>query len=263
MTSLSVTPVACLTDNYAYLIVGDDPTLALVVDPSEAAPVEAALASGGLLLAGILLTHHHFDHIGGVGELAAARPGLPVYGFSKDAARLPGLTHGLRDGDELSLLGLRITALHVPGHTTGALAYSVSSLDGTAAVFTGDTLFAAGCGRMFEGTKEGMRRSLVEVLGALPDDTAVYCGHEYTEANLRFAATVEPDNADVLAAQATARAQRSRGAPTVPSSIAHERRTNPFLRDHVPAVRAFVDAGPEAAPADVFGALRRAKDVFR
>lgn len=235
-----------------------------MVDPSEPGPVEAALAACGRELAAIVVTHHHPDHVAGVPALAASRPGLPVYGFSKDASRIEGLTHGLHDGDVFVELGLSFRVLHVPGHTLGAIAYFVKQGDQSpAALFTGDTLFLSGCGRMFEGTPSMMRRSLVEVLAALPGDTEVFCGHEYTESNLRFAAAVEPASAAIAQAREKAAQRRAEGRPTVPSTLAEQRSINPFLRDDVATVRAFVGLGAEATPADVFGALRAAKDVFR
>jgi hydroxyacylglutathione hydrolase len=259
-----VRPVACLHDNYAYLVSVDGSDETVVVDPSEAAPVEAALAATGAKLTAIVVTHHHPDHVAGVPALVAKRPGLPVYGFAGDTSRIEGLSHGLHDGEVFAVLGLSWRVLHVPGHTLGAIAYLVKQGDQSpAALFTGDTLFVAGCGRMFEGTREMMRRSLVEVLAALPEDTQVFCGHEYTEANLRFAATVEPKNASIQAAIQAAAARRAQGLPTVPSTLAEQRMTNPFLRDDVGAVRAFVGVSETAPPAEVFGALRAAKDTFR
>ena len=260
---MHVSPVPCLSDNYAYLVRGDAPEQVLLIDPCEAAPIEAALRTAGLSLSAILVTHHHPDHIGGLRALAEARPGLPVLGFEGDAHRIEGLTRTLRDGEEFQLLGLSITALHAPGHTLGALSFYVRDGSAPAALFTGDTLFVGGCGRLFEGTAEIMRRSLVEVLGGLPDDTRVYCGHEYTEDNLRFAAFVEPNNDAVVSAAARARELRGRGAPTVPSTLADERQTNPFLRDHMPAVRAFAGLPPEAPAHQVFAAIRQAKNTFR
>lgn len=261
---IEVVPVPCFVDNYAYLIIGRGaPGLALVVDPSETAPVEAALAARGLTLSAILATHHHPDHVMGVPGLVATRPGLPVYGFASDARRIEGLTHGLHDGDVFALLGFEITTLHVPGHTLGAVAYVVRGSHGeTPVVFTGDTLFIGGCGRMFEGTPEVMQRSLCAVLAALPPETEVYCGHEYSAANLRFAAAVEPGNAAVQVAAARTDTLRAEGKPTVPSTIGLERAINPFLRDGERAVRAYAKLGPDASPADVFAAIRTAKNGF-
>lgn len=260
---MKVIPVPCLADNYAYLIVAGGG--ALVVDPSEEAPVTAALAAAGLRPLALLCTHHHYDHVGGVEELLARTPGLPVLGHESDAqkGRIPRQSEALRDGEERELGGLRLRALHVPGHTLGALAYHFP--DGEA-VFTGDTLFGAGCGRLFEGTPELMEASLAR-LGALPPATRVFFGHEYTAKNLDFAAAVEPGSAAVAARQEACGAARAAGRPTTPSTIAEERESNPFLRSAEPAVRARAQAlepslPAEAGPAAVLGAIRRWKDRF-
>jgi hydroxyacylglutathione hydrolase len=205
---MRIVPVPCLTDNYAYLVI--DGKRAAVVDPGEAPPVEAALARERVELIAIWLTHHHWDHVGGVPGLT--RPGIEVVAHTSDRERTRA-TRYVDEGDTIEL-GARI--LHNPGHTLGAISYVVDRC-----VFTGDTLFGAGCGRLFEGTPEMMYESLGK-LAALTPETLVYFGHEYTASNLRFAAEVEPDNAAI--------AERSRAAPTTPSTIALERATNPFVR---------------------------------
>ncbi len=248
-----VVVVPCLKDNYAYLVVGSGGR-AVVVDPSEAAPVERALAAEGLDLVGVLCTHHHWDHVGGIPELRERHPGLPVFAHRTDAASIAGRTESLDDGDEVRVAGLEFAALHVPGHTLGAVAWF-----GGGAVFTGDTLFLGGCGRLFEGTAPMMHASL-ERLAALPAETLVYCGHEYTLANLRFAEAMEPDNRAVTEKLTWARLEREAGRPTVPSTIADERRTNPFLRCSEPGLRTRF---PEPTLAEVFAEVRAAKDVFR
>lgn len=254
---MRVVPVPCLKDNFAYLVIDEargDGARAAVVDPSEAAPVEAALAREGVTLEAIWLTHHHWDHVGGVKALVAARPGLAVVAGEHDAARIEGVTRKLADGDLVTLGGLSARVIHNPGHTLGAISYVVGG-----AVFTGDTLFGGGCGRLFEGDAPMMHASL-ERLAALPPETRVYFGHEYTAANLRFAAAVEPDNA------AVGRRAAALGSPTTPSTIADERATNPFLRAAEPAViaaaRARDAAADDAGPAAVFGAIRAWKDRF-
>jgi hydroxyacylglutathione hydrolase len=252
---MRVIPVPCLSDNYAYLVTADGSDEALVIDPSEAEPVIAALEREGLRLVAIVNTHHHHDHVGGNEGLRARFGPLPVYAHASDEGRVPAQTDHVEEGRRLRIAGLDLDPLHVPGHTTGAVAYHV---DG--GVFTGDTLFVAGCGRLFEGTPEMMHRSLCEKLARLPPETRVYCGHEYTVANLRFAAHAEPDNGAVAAKLERARAARERGEPTVPSTIGEELATNPFLRVAEPALAARF---PGANDVEVFAAVRKAKDGFR
>ena len=255
--TLRIIDIPCLSDNYAYLVTRDDSAEAVLIDPSEAPPVQAALTDHGLDLVAILATHHHHDHVGGIEALCSGRGALPVYAHASDLeqGRVPRQTRGLADGERFELGGLSFEAIYIPGHTLGAVAYVVED-----AVFTGDTLFVAGCGRLFEGTPEMMYRSLNEKLATLPDDTRVYCGHEYTESNLRFASTVEPDSEAIRSRILWARALRQAGRPTVPSTMGDERATNPFLRVHVPAVASRHGGG---SPAEVLGAVRQAKDDFR
>lgn len=253
-----VLTVPCLSDNYAWLVVDDATGAAAAVDAPEAGPVLDAARREGVRLGAIWSTHHHFDHVGGNEEVAAAVPGLRIYGHASDRERIPGLTDALEHGGTLRLGVWEVRALHVPGHTLGALAYWVGGV-----VFTGDTLFHGGCGRLFEGTPEAMHHSLNEVLGALPGSTRVYCGHEYTVANLRFARVVEPGNRATRDRLAECAALAARGQATVGATLAEERRTNPFLRTSSPEVRAYVGLGPDAPDAAVLGALRRAKDGFR
>ncbi|WP_437674405.1 hydroxyacylglutathione hydrolase [Sorangium sp. So ce131] len=249
-----ILPVPCLSDNYAYLVAADGRREAIVIDPSEAAPVVAALERAGLGLSAIVNTHHHHDHVGGNEALRERYGDVPVFAHASDVGRVPAQTVRVEEGKPVEVAGLTLQPLHVPGHTLGAVSYCVED-----AVFTGDTLFIAGCGRMFEGTPEVMHASLSK-LAALPGHTRVFCGHEYTVNNLRFAETVEPDNQAVRDKLAAARAARERGEPTVGSTIAEELATNPFLRCSEPSVR---DRFPGQTPPDVFAAVRRAKDNYR
>lgn len=255
---MDITTVACLSDNYAYLLRDPATGAVAVVDPSEEAPVLAALAGVGGRLDAILATHHHFDHVGGIEALAARFPGVPVYGHASDEGRIPCLSERLDDGATFRVGAIDVRALHVPGHTTGALAYVVGD-----AVFTGDTLFLAGCGRLFEGTPAMMHASLSRIAATLPPSTRVHCGHEYTAANLRFAAAIEPANAAVTNRAARVAELRARGEPTMGATLAEERATNPFLRAGEPAVRVAIGADDGASDAEVFAELRRRKDTFR
>ena len=231
MPTLAVTAVPAFDDNYLWLVHAPaDPQQVLVVDPGDATAVKAALHAQGLVLAGILVTHHHGDHVGGVQALAAGAD-LPVFGPGNED--IEGITHFVQGGDRVELpeLGLSFAVLAVPGHTRGHIAYA-----GHGAVFCGDTLFSGGCGRLFEGTPAQMYASL-GALAALPPETQVYCAHEYTASNLRFALAVEPDNAALVAYADEVAALRAAGRATVPTTVARERAINPFLRTTVPAVR--------------------------
>jgi hydroxyacylglutathione hydrolase len=257
---MRVVPVACLADNYAYLVVsakGD----AAIVDASEAAPVLDALRREGARARAIWSTHHHWDHVGANEELARTLSIDQIVGHVSDSRRLPGQTHGVDTGDRVTVDDLAARCIHIPGHTLGAVAYFVD-VSGERAVFTGDTLFCGGCGRLFEGSPAQMHASLGRLL-ALPDDTRVYCGHEYTIANLRFAAHVEPSNVDVSRAMERAARLRASGQPTVGTTLAHERRTNPFLRADSREIRATLGIAAGADDIAAFAAIRAAKDSFR
>lgn len=255
---LHVIPIPCLADNYAYLVTDAATGLSAVVDPSEAGPVLRAVRRVGADLRAIWSTHHHDDHVGGNEEIAPAFPGLRIYGHASDRGRIPGQTVFLQDGEAFRLGATEVRALHIPGHTLGAVAYVA---DGVA--FTGDTLFHGGCGRLFEGTPEMMHRSLNGVLAGLDPGTRVYCGHEYTVANLLFARTVEPGNGRIEARLEAARAARARGEPTVGARLREELETNPFLRCASPEIRARLGLPPSAPDVEVLAALRKAKDAFR
>lgn len=256
---IQVHALPAFTDNYLWTLVrGKD---AVVVDPGDAAVVQSFLDEHDLQLRAIVITHHHPDHTGGLQRLRERWP-VPVYGPRAEENKIKGLTQRLDDGDVIELLGESYTVLAVPGHTLGHIAlYSAQG----ARLLCGDTLFSAGCGRLFEGTPEQMHHSLSR-LAALPDDTAVCCTHEYTAANLRFALAVEPDNPALQARDAEVAALRAAGQPSLPSSIGAEKRFNPFLRSAVPAVRAAAERQAGSALPDeiqVFATLRRWKDGFR
>jgi hydroxyacylglutathione hydrolase len=257
---LNVRPVGAFADNYIWLIaVPGTSDQFVAVDPGDAQPVLAELERCGASLAAILLTHHHNDHIGGVPALRQ-RFDVPVIGPVDE--RIGTLTRAVRDAEhcELPNLGLAFEILQVPGHTVSHIAFH-----GHGALFCGDTLFSAGCGRMFEGNPVQMTASL-ERLRALPPQTRVYCGHEYTASNLRFALAVEPGNAAALAYQRAVARMREAGQPSLPSNLEMEKQVNPFLRCDEPAVAAA--AGQHAgkaltSPAEVFAVLRAWKDQFR
>lgn len=220
---MHVVTIPCLTDNFAYLVIDGD--VAAVVDPSEAAPIEAACRREHVTLEAIWLTHHHWDHVGGVANLVASHPGIAVVASTVDAQNIAEVTHRVDAGATVAIETISASIIHNPGHTLGAISFYIAE---AAAVFTGDTLFGAGCGRLFEGDAEMMYASLMK-LAALPSPTRVFFGHEYTASNLAFAAAVEPDNAAVKQRAAAV------PAPSTPSTIELERATNPFVRAGTPA----------------------------
>ena len=249
-----IAPVSAFTDNYIWVIY--DQSYAVVVDPGEAKPVLDFLEQKKLKLTAILNTHHHIDHVGGNLELLQQSQ-VPVYGPGSEA--IPTVTHGLKEGDSvyLSELSLRLSVLDIPGHTAGHIAYYGANL-----LFCGDTLFSCGCGRLFEGTAQQMYISLNKLV-KLPDETVVYCGHEYTLANINFARLVEPENQAIIQLQISAEKQRKSNLPTLPSTIAMERACNPFLRCNQPEVirNASNYAGkPLTDPVSVFAAIREWKN---
>jgi len=249
---MRIITIPCLSDNYAYLI--DAGEACAVVDPSEAGPVKAALAREGLTLTHILNTHHHHDHVGGNLELKAEF-GAQVVGPGKDRARIPGLDIGVTEDTGWQFAGRPVRVLEVPGHTLGAITYV---MEGNA--FTGDTLFSAGCGRIFEGDPAMMWASLSKLM-TLPGETQLWCGHEYTESNCRFALTLEPENQALRMFTQVVRRARAAGTPSMPSTMRLELMVNPFLRPDSAAIRKAVGL-EDADDARVFAEVRRRKDVF-
>jgi hydroxyacylglutathione hydrolase len=257
---MNLIPLPAFQDNYLWLL--HDGQRALVVDPGDAKPVAQYLRDHGLQLAAILVTHHHPDHIGGVDELRDAT-GARVWGPARE--KIPEPLTRQAEGDEIEVLGLRFRIFDVPGHTAGHIAYYCEDMDGAPLLFCGDTLFSGGCGRLFEGTPAQMHDSLAK-LAALPADTRVCCTHEYTLANLNFALAVEPGNEELVQYRKRCEELRAQGRPTLPSSVAQERRINPFLRSGVPAVAEAARAHSGADPGDevaVFAAVRQWKNEFR
>jgi hydroxyacylglutathione hydrolase len=254
--SVEIHPLPAFEDNYIWAIRRGDQVA--VVDPGEAAPVQRYLRQTGARLCAVLVTHRHDDHTDGIAALTAATS-IPVFGPSLEA--VAGVTRPLADGERIALpeLGIDFEVIAVPGHTRGHVAYY---REGT--LFCGDVLFGAGCGRVFEGTMAQMQASLAR-LAALPADTLIYCAHEYTAANLRFARAVEPDNAALLARSAAVAKLRGEGRYSVPSTLAEELATNPFLRWDAPAVVAAASArrgSPPRDAAEVFAAIREWKNGF-
>ncbi|BAC91280.1 hydroxyacylglutathione hydrolase [Gloeobacter violaceus] len=244
-----------LKDNYVFVLEDEAARTAAVVDPAEARPVLEALVRLGLKLVAIFNTHHHHDHVGGNRELLEAYPGIAVYASRRDRGRIPGQTVELEDGDTVAFGCERARVIFVPGHTHGHIAYHFA---GCGHLFCGDTLFAGGCGRLFEGTARQMQHSLGR-LRELPGETQVWCAHEYTLGNLRFAHTLEPDNAELAERLRTVEVLRARKIATVPSTMAAERATNPFLRWES---RQLQRAAGAIEPEEVFAHLRALKDRF-
>jgi hydroxyacylglutathione hydrolase len=254
--SVEIVTVPCLADNYAFLVHDAATGATAVIDVPDETPVEAELSRRGWNLTDILITHHHADHIDGVEALRNAT-GARVTGAAADAHRLPRLDRAVAGGDSFGLGALEVRVIEVPGHTSGHVAYHMPPAN---AVFTADSLMALGCGRLFEGTPAQMWQSLSR-LAALPPGTLVCSGHEYTSANARFALTIEPGNPELAARAEQVAAARREGRPTVPSTLAEELATNPFLRAGLPSVKAAL--GMAGAPdVEVFAEIRRRKDRF-
>ena len=258
---MAIIPVPQLKDNYAYLIVDDASKQCGVVDCSEADKVLAEVNRRGLKLVAALPTHWHFDHVGGNEDLARAVPGIRIYGARAEGGRIPAQTDPVDDGDEVVVGPIRGRVIGIPAHTSGHIAYYFPTLK---SVFTGDTLFIAGCGRVFEGKAETMVASLKK-LAALPDDTQVWCGHEYTEKNLRFALTLEPHNAALKAKHEWTVRTLAEGKYSIPSTIGDEKKFNPFIRTDSPELRASlkkIDPAMGDDPIAIFAKTRALKDTY-
>ncbi|KAJ1776772.1 Cytoplasmic glyoxalase II [Coemansia sp. RSA 1824] len=250
---MKVIPVPCLSDNYAYVLVDTEGKQVAVIDPVEPEKVLKHVEALGMELTALLTTHHHADHSAGNNEVAKAKPGLEIYGGD---SRIPSMTKQLKDGEEFTFGSLHVRAIQTFGHTTSSICYYVQDKhNDERVVFTGDTLFVGGCGRLFEGTPQDMYDSLNVKLAALPRDTKVYAGHEYTNSNFKFARSVDGDNSDLIA-----KAVRCAALPiTMPSTIGEELDTNPFMRVDQPALQ---KATGKTDPVEVLAAVRKMKDNF-
>ncbi|HEX4937256.1 MAG TPA: hydroxyacylglutathione hydrolase [Candidatus Kapabacteria bacterium] len=261
MSNLHIHPISAFSDNYIWCL--HNQQLAVVVDPGDAGPVQRYLQQQGLQLAGILVTHHHPDHIAGINTLVEHWPGIPVWGPAQE--HIPARTQALQQGNRVQLpLGLELQVLDVPGHTLGHIAYFGTGASTGPVLFCGDTLFSSGCGRLFEGTPEQMFHSL-GLFRRLPGETRVFCTHEYTLSNLKFALAVEPDNMDIQQRKTAVEQLRADHLPSLPSTLALELKVNPFLRtDQAPVIEAVsrnCGARP-ASEAQTFARLRAWKDHF-
>ncbi|MCY4460065.1 MAG: hydroxyacylglutathione hydrolase [Albidovulum sp.] len=252
--TLEIVTVPCLSDNYAYIARDSETGATAVVDAPEADPIASALDSRGWKLDKILITHHHFDHVGGV-ESLRRHHGAKVVGAAADAARLPPLDEAVSEGDSVAVGGAHGTVIDVSGHTVGHIAYVFPG-----AAFTADSLMSLGCGRIFEGTAEMMWGSLSK-LASLPPETRIYSGHEYAASNARFALTIEPENEELKRREAEISGLRAKNLPTVPTTLSLEFETNPFLRASLESVKSAIGM-PGAADAAAFAEIRRRKDSF-
>lgn len=257
MFFLSGSRVPCLVDNYAYLLHDMDTGTVGVIDPSEAVPVVDVLTQRNQNLTYILNTHHHYDHTGGNMELKE-RYGAKVIASGKDKDRIPGIDIALNDGDTWMFAGHQVLVMETPGHTKGHVSFY---FPGYGALFTGDTLFSLSCGKLFEGTPEQMLNSLQKLM-SLPDDTNVYCGHEYTLSNSKFALSIEPKNVHLVKYAKEVTELCSKNHPTIPTTLKREKLCNPFLRTHSEEIRRSLNIPATSSDAEALGIIRRAKDNF-
>ncbi|XP_065846835.1 hydroxyacylglutathione hydrolase, mitochondrial-like [Oscarella lobularis] len=256
--SMKIRPVPALQDNYMYLLIDEKTHKAAAIDPVEPENIISAAKEEGVEIGTVLTTHHHWDHSGGNEAIAKLIPKVPVYGGDK---RIGALTHEVTHNSEFKIGSLSVRCLFTPCHTSGHICYYVVDEENdSSVVFTGDTLFLGGCGRFFEGTADQMHAALIEILGKLPMETKVYCGHEYAASNLKFCSVVEPDNADLNAKIAWVKEKRDEGLPTVPSTLREEFTYNCFMRVNVDSVKAHVG---ESDPVKVMEKLREEKNSFR
>lgn len=257
---MKIITLPCSFDNYAYLLICEETGEAAVVDPAEFYPLFCEIESAGVQVQSIFCTHHHADHIGGLEDLLREFPGLKVYGHESDKRRIAGMNSPLREGSRVRVGSIAGEVIHTPGHTTGSICYKFEN-----SLFTGDTLFGAGCGRLFEGRPSQMYEALNTKIKPLDRHTKLYFGHEYTAHNLKFAQFVDPDNDAVVKRFEQVTALREQGRFTTPSSLETECDTNPFLRCEQQGIIKTVAekfAGEALDPVSIFGALRRLKDSF-
>lgn len=256
-STLQIELIPCLRDNYAYLIHDTDTGTVGVVDPSEAVPVIDALDRNNRNLTYILNTHHHYDHTGGNMELKE-RYGAKVIGSGVDQDRIPGIDIALNDGDNWKFASHEVLIMDTPGHTRGHISFY---FPGSKLIFTGDTLFSLSCGKLFEGTPDQMLSSLRKIM-SLPDDTSIYCGHEYTLSNSKFALSIEPGNKELQSYAAEVNHLRDKGMATIPTTLGREKLCNPFLRTSSMEIRRSLKIPPAANDAEALGIIRQAKDNF-
>lgn len=262
MAALEILQFPCWNDNYGVLIHDRQSGLTASIDAPEEAAVREALQEARFKLTHILTTHHHHDHV--EGHIGLKREtGCKIYGPAGEAAKIPAIDETVKEGDRIPFGSVEVQVLETPGHTRGAATYFIADAiaPGKGVAFTGDTMFSVGCGRVFEGTHAQMWHSL-EKIAALPESTLIYCGHEYTQSNIRFALAVDPKNEALLRRKAEVDALRAQDKPTLPVQLAVELETNPFLRVNSPAIRESLGLGTDASPEKVFEELRRRKDRF-